>query len=169
MPSKRFLIIIPAILALSGCQNNGADLQSNVYTAGQVNTAQGAKVINILAVQPAKVEVDNTQGKQATELLGGLAGAVTGGVVGHSVSKNSNGTAVGAVGGGLVGAAAGSLAPGKVLVDGVSITYEYQRNTLNSVQVGQLCQFQPGKAIVISTGPTSTRIQPNATCPEPKS
>jgi outer membrane lipoprotein SlyB len=162
---KHFLFTVPAALMLFGCQNNGANLQSNVYKADQVNTTQGANVIKILAVEPAQIEVDNTQQKKSAEVIGGLLGAVAGGVAGHAVSHNNDGTAVGVVGGGVGGVAAGSLVSDKVLVDGVSITYEYHHNTFNSAQVGKLCQFEPGKAIVISTGPTSTRVQPNATCP----
>jgi outer membrane lipoprotein SlyB len=55
--------------------------------------------------------------------------------------------------------------PGTVLVGGVSITYEDEGQTFNSAQVGQICEYVPGKAIVVETGPGTTRIQPNATCP----
>lgn len=152
--------------ALAGCQAPGANLQSNVYRADQVDTRQSAKVINIIAVMPAKVEVDNTQAKRAAQVIGGLLGAIGGGIAGHEFSHNSRSvTALGAVGGGVAGAAAGSLVPGKTLVDGVSITYEDQGKIFNSAQVGEQCQFIPGKAVVIATSPTETRIQPNATCP----
>ena len=53
--SERPLLVIATTLLLSGCQQPGANLQSNVYTAGQVNQVQDAKVVNILAVMPAKV------------------------------------------------------------------------------------------------------------------
>jgi hypothetical protein len=70
-----------------------------------------------------------------------------------------------AAGGGAVGALTGSLVPGQVLVDGVSITYEDHGSTYSSAQVGRLCEFVPGRALLISPTQTETRIQPNATCP----
>lgn len=166
---KRRLIPIGMMfvgVAVAGCQAPGANLQANVYRANQVNSRQDAKVINVLAVMPAKVEVDNTQAQKTAQIVGVLLGAAGGGVIGNKLGNHSTaGTAVGAVGGGAAGAAAGSLVPGKVLVDGVSITYEEQGKTFNSAQVGKLCEFVPGKAVVIATSPTETRIQPNSTCP----
>jgi len=155
------------MMILVGCQTPGENLKANVYRADQVNTAQEAKVVNILAVLPAKIEADNTQQKQAAQLAGGLLGAVAGGVAGSNmVSRNKvGGATLGAVGGGTAGALAGSLVSDKVLVDGVSITYEYNGKTLNSAQVGQSCEYVPGKAVLISTGANETRIQANATCP----
>ena len=153
---------------LSGCQKPGENLKANVYSADQVNTTQDAKVINILAVTPAQIEADNSQNQKTAEVAGGILGAVGGGIAGNKLAGHGvAGTAVGGVAGGAGGAAAGSLVPGKVLVDGVSITYEYQDKTLNSAQVGKLCEYTPGKAVLISTKGNETRIQPNATCPAP--
>jgi outer membrane lipoprotein SlyB len=161
------IALIFGVAAVAGCQAPGSNLASNVYTANQVNTAQAAKVVQILAVMPAKVQVDNTQAQKTAEVIGGLLGAVGGGVLGNNLGHQTTGnTALGAAGGGVVGVAAGSLVPGKVLVDGVSITYEDGSHTLNSVQVGKLCQFVPGKAVVVSTSPMNTRIQPNNVCPK---
>lgn len=154
-------------MTLAGCATPGANLASNVYTADQVNSRQKAEVITILAVTPARVQVDNTQAKKASELVGGLLGAVAGAAVGRNVGDRNN-TTIGAVAGGATGVAAGSLVSDKTLVNGVSITYEDNGQTFNSAQVGMLCQFAPGKAILISTSANVTRIQPNATCPAPK-
>jgi outer membrane lipoprotein SlyB len=159
-------VIISTFLILSGCQTPGENLQANVYKENQVNSAQKAKVVKILAVMPAKIEVDNSQNQKTATTVGALLGAVGGGVLGNEISaQKGTGTVVGAVAGGAGGGAVGSLVPGKVLVAGVSITYVYNGKTLNSAQVGRLCEYTPGKAVVISTSPTETRIQPNATCP----
>ncbi len=161
-------ILLVSTLFLFGCAATGENLQSNVYKAGQVNTAQAAKVVNILAVMPAKIEVDNAQQKKEAEVVGGLLGAIGGGVIGNTTTNHSaGGTLLGGAAGGVGGAALGSLVSDKVLVDGVSLTYEADGKTLNSAQVGKLCEFHPGKAIMISTSPMETRIQPNATCPPP--
>ncbi len=150
----------------TGCSTSGEQYQANVYTAGQVNSRQAAKTVKILAVLPARIEVDNTEGKQNAQMIGGVLGAIAGGVLGNKTTNHSgSGTAVGAVAGAGVGAAGGSLVKDKVLVDGVSITYVEDGQTYNSAQVGKICEFTPGVALVISSDGAETRLQPNATCP----
>jgi len=151
---------------LVGCSTSGEQYSANVYKAGQVNSRQAAKTVKILAVMPAKIEVDNTEGKQNAQMIGGILGAVAGGVIGNKTSNHSTtGTVVGVAGGAGVGAAAGSLVKDTVLVDGVSLTYVEDGQTYNSAQVGKMCEFSPGVALVISTDGEETRLQPNATCP----
>lgn len=151
---------------LSSCAN-GSQYAGNVYKSGQVNQQQEAKTVKILAVLPAKVEVDNAEGKKNAQIIGGLLGAIGGAVAGNELADNKpDGILVGGVGGGATGIAAGSLVNDKVLVDGVSIAYTYKGKTLNSVQVGKKCEFTPGTAILITTEKNEARIQPNATCPE---
>lgn len=158
-----------AIISLVGCAATGENLQANVYKAGQVNQTQEAKTVQILAVMPAKIEVDNADQKKAAQVGGAILGAVLGAAAGGA-SKNNPGaaTAGGAVAGAAVGGAAGSLVKDKVLVDGVSLTYVFKGKTLNSAQVGKACEFAPGMAVMISTSPTETRIQPNKECPKDK-
>ncbi|WP_264798918.1 hypothetical protein, partial [Acetobacter peroxydans] len=73
--------------------------------------------------------------------------------------------ALGGVGGAAAGVGAGSLVPGKTLVEGVSLTYEQNNQTFNSAQVGRACEFAPGRAIMVESAPGETRIQPNHACP----
>ena len=149
---------------ITGCSTSGEQYQANVYTAGQVNSRQAAKTVKILAVLPARIEVDNTEGKQNAQMIGGVLGAIAGGVLGNKTTNHSgSGTAVGAVAG--AGAVGGSLVKDKVLVDGVSITYVEDGQTYNSAQVGKTCEFTPGVALVVSSDDAETRLQPNATCP----
>ena len=151
---------------ITGCSTSGEQYQANVYTAGQVNSRQAAKTVKILAVLPARIEGDNTEGKQNAQMLGGVLGAIAGGVLGNKTTNHSgSGTAVGAVAGAGVGAVGGSLVKDKVLVDGVSITYVEDGQTYNSAQVGKTCEFTPGVALVVSSDGAETRLQPNATCP----
>jgi outer membrane lipoprotein SlyB len=163
---KKTTIACGAMLVVAGCQQPGANLEANVYSASQVNQKQDAKVVDILAVLPAKIEVSNEQAKKAAELLGGIGGAIGGAVIGNNIATHAPiNTALGGAAGGAVGVLAGSMVPDKTLVEGVSLTYVEGGRTLNSAQVGKSCEFKPGKAIVISTGPNETRIQPNAACP----
>lgn len=160
------IIALTISAMITGCSTSGEQYQANVYTAGQVNSRQAAKTVKILAVLPARIEVDNTEGKQNAQMIGGVLGAIAGGVLGNKTTNHSgSGTAVGAVAGAGVGAVGGSLVKDKVLVDGVSITYVEDGQTYNSAQVGKTCEFTPGVALVVSSDGAETRLQPNATCP----
>ncbi|MDE3015772.1 MAG: hypothetical protein KGI29_02480 [Pseudomonadota bacterium] len=165
--SSSTIAAIACVALLSGCMANGQQYASDVYQAGQVNEQQEAKTVRILAVLPAKIEVDNTQGQKNAQVIGGLLGALGGAVAGHQIAQNGGqGAVVGGASGAAVGVAAGSLVSNKVLVKGVSITYTHHHKTYNSAQVGRLCEFKPGVAIMITTKAHETRIQPNATCPK---
>ena len=159
---------VAVAVGLAGCQTTGQEYGANVYSAGQVNTRQEAVTVQILAVLPAKVQVSNEQNQRAAAIAGGLLGALAGGIAGANVGhSHQTNTVLGAAGGGAAGAALGSLVPGTVLVDGVSLAYKQAGKVYNSAQVGQLCQYQPGTAVMVSSGPNETRIQPNAVCPPP--
>lgn len=155
--------LILTALTLTGCAS-GDQYKANVYRQGQVNQAQAAKMVQIMAINPAKIEVDNSQGKQAAQIGGAIIGALLGGAAGN----RSNNTGVGALAGGVAGAAAGTMVSDKTLVDGVQLTYVENNRMLSSAQVGKMCEFKLGTALVISTGySTETRIQPNNDVPCP--
>ena len=165
MFSSKILVsaLAVSVLTLTGCAS-GDQYKANVYRQGQVNQAQAAKMVQIMAINPAKIEVDNSQGKQAAQIGGAILGALLGGVAGN----NSNNVAAGAVAGGVVGAAAGTMVSDKTLVDGVQLTYVENNRMLSSAQVGKMCEFKLGTALGISTGySTETRIQPNNEVPCP--
>ncbi len=153
--------LVTALLA--GCAAPGAQYQANVYRADQVNQTQEARTVEILAIMPAKIEVSNEQGKKQAMVIGALLGAAGGAAMGGALARN--GGLAGGVGGTAAGAALGSLAPDKILVDGVQLTYTENEKTLSSAQVGKLCEYKPGTAILIATGPNETRVQANAVCP----
>jgi outer membrane lipoprotein SlyB len=156
------IVALGATVVLAACQQPGSNLEANVYRAGQVNQTQDAKVVDVLAVLPAKIEVSNQQAQATAQLIGGLAGGLGGAMLGNNIGHHSAfNTVAGGAAGGTVGYMAGSLVPATTLVDGVSLTYTDHGRTLNSAQVGRACEFKPGKAIVISTGGNETRIQPN--------
>ena len=54
------------------------------------------------------------------------------------------------------------------IVEGVSIGYLERGKIFSSAQVGRACEYRAGTTIIISTSPTETRIQPNASCPAEK-
>src|ERR1700759_2591581 len=101
MRIRRILVGIAALAALAGCEQPGANLQANVYRAGQVNQVQEAKVVNVLAILPAKIEVNNQQARATAQILGGLVGGIGGALIGNSVGRyHTTNSMVGGVTGG---------------------------------------------------------------------
>lgn len=168
--SKKYLPMVALCVSslVGGCQATGENLGSNVYRADQVNSRQEAKTITIVAIMPAKVEIDNSQQKKTAQTAGLILGAIAGVAIGHSLGdRSATNMSLGAAGGAAIGAGAGSMVSDKVLVEGVSITYSDNGEVFNSAQVGKVCEYVPGLAVVVSTSESETRIQPNATCPVP--
>ena len=162
------IALLAVVSILSGCAATGENLQSNVYRAGQVNTAQAARSIKIITVLPAKIEIDNAEQKKQAQVGGAILGALAGGLGGGFGGLGGLGTTGTTIAGGAAGAAAGSLVSDKILVEGVSIAYSENGKMFTSAQVGRACEYRPGATIIISTSPTETRIQPNASCPVEK-
>lgn len=157
-------ILVSAALIVTGCAT-GEQHRADSYTADQVNTAQDVKPVVILALNPAKVQVDNTEGKRKAQIGGAVAGALLGGAAGGTAkSKSGANVAGGAATGGIVGAAAGSMVDDKILVDGVSIIFKEDgkgKKPKTSTQVGKICEFKVGDAFMFMTKSNETRIQPN--------
>lgn len=158
---KNTLKVLPFALALGACASTGDSHRADVYSASEVNQRQEVKTVQLIAVMPARVEVDNSENLRRAQTVGAIAGAIAGGVAGAHM--DSQVVAGGAVGGG-VGAAAGSMVSSTKLVDGVSLTYSYEGKTYNSAQVGEVCEYAPGLAVMVSQTEYETRIQPNAVC-----
>lgn len=165
MKASKYLNVmgmVSMVVLLNACQTTGDAYRADVYSSSQVNTQKEVKTVKLIAVMPARVEVDNSEAVKNAQLGGAIIGSILGGVVGANQREATSG----AVLGGVVGAAAGSMADKKVLVDGVSLTYSYNGKTYNSVQVGKKCEYNPGTAVMIYNESDETRIQPNATCPK---
>lgn len=157
-------IIVSGAVALAGCAT-GEQHRADSYSASQVNTAQDVMPVTILALNPAKVQVDNADGKKKAQIGGAVVGALLGGAAGGT-AKDKSGAKVagGAAAGGVVGAAAGSMVDDKVMVDGVSIIFKEDgkgKKPKTSTQVGRMCEFKVGDAFMFTTKNNETRIQPN--------
>ena len=66
---------LSAALLLAGCANDGTAYRSDVYWAGQVNQAQEVKTVQIIAVMPARVTVDNRRDRSDSATMGTILGA----------------------------------------------------------------------------------------------
>ena len=157
-------VLLSAAIAVVGCAT-GEQHRADSYSADMVNSAQDVKPVTILALNPAKVQVDNSANKKKAEVGGAVLGALLGGAAGGT-AKDKSGAKVagGAAVGGVVGAAAGSMVDDKVMVDGVSIIFKEDgkgKKPKTSTQVGKMCEFKVGDAFMFTTKTNETRIQPN--------
>ncbi len=162
-----------ATFALAGCQTSGNDYRSDVYTTNQVNQAQEVMSVNIIAINPAQIRVRNAN-QESLETTGAILGAVIGGVLGnqahhHRTASRLGGAAAGAYAGSTVANAFNN--EGQTVVEGVQLIYKLKNGRmLQSAQVGRLCEFSLGPAIMVMPSQGETRIQPNNPmgCPQPK-
>lgn len=159
------IALFSATVILTGCAATGEQYGANVYKAGQVNSAQRVVTVDIFNVIPAKIEIDNAKNKQNAQAAGALIGALLGAAAANknsSANNRTNNTGAGMAAGGVVGGVLGSGVSDKTLVDGVTITYKLDSQLLSSTQVGKLCEFSKGIAMMVSTNSNETRIQPNS-------
>jgi len=165
--NKRELVLSTVILfclTISACTTTGDKYRASSYRSTQVNQKQAAEVIEIIAILPAQVEVDNTEAQKKRQILGAILGAAGGAAIGNAVGGNS--TAAGGLLGGAAGAVVASTTENTVLVEGVTLTFVQDSKTYSSSQVGRACEFKPGRAVMISMRADETRIQPNNSCAE---
>lgn len=148
---------------LAGCATDGSIYRSDVYNAGQVNQMQEVKTVEIIAVQSARVAVSNTNDRTDARNVGMILGAIAGAAIGNHNNHSTSARVMGGLAGGALGGLAGQSVGGdrQELVNGVQITFRSGNKLYNSAQVGQVCEFKVGTAIMVSQSPTETRIQPN--------
>ena len=174
MPQKKLLVIglFSLTVALSGCATDGNYYRSDVYSSSQVNQAQRVNTVEIIAINPAQVAVNNSENSDRARATGAILGAIAGAAIGnhnnHSTSSRVLGGLAGGAIGGLAGGAIGGLAgdavggPGTTYVDGVQLVYRSSDGQIyQSTQVGRICEYKLGSAIMASSRSGETRIQPN--------
>lgn len=160
---------IALTLGLTGCAADGQQYRANAFAAEETGFEDGARVVEIINVSPAKIYVNNQQQKQAVGAIGSVLGAVAGGIAGYNVGGHRSvmGAVAGVAGGVGLGAAAGAVVKDKVAVDGVLIAYINKGSEKVNVakHVGRMCEYTNGASLAVGEG-KNTKIQPNAQCPE---
>lgn len=169
---KLTLIACLSALALAGCATDGTRYRSDTYYASAVNQAQQVRTVEILAIGSAKIAINANASRSDSGNWGAVIGAIAGAAIGN---QSHDHRLTNRVLGGLAGAAVGHMAGESFAggsdsvdyVDGVQLTFRYKDKLYNSAQVGQPCEYKTGLAVMISTSPTETRIQPNnpGACP----
>ena len=150
MPQKKLLVIglFSLTVALSGCATDGNYYRSDVYSSSQVNQAQRVNTVEIIAINPAQVAVNNSENSDRARATGAILGAIAGAAIGN---HNNHSTSSRAVGG-----------SGTTHVDGVQLVYRSSDGQVyQSTQVGRICEYKLGSAIMASSRSGETRIQPN--------
>lgn len=159
----RILTIVTALIFITGCAANQSS-DSNFYTADQANEQLESKLVTILLIMPAKLEVDNSANAETAKKAGAVGGALLGAFLGSQHGSAGAGALIGGAG----GAAGGSMVSDKKVVEGVSVTYQLEDEHFTSIQTGKVCQFKTGSTLLIIDTKGKSRIQPNATCPVEK-
>lgn len=151
--------------ALSGCATDGNRYRSDVYSAGMVNQAQEVKTVEIIAINPAQVAVSNAEAAQRARTAGAIIGAIAGAAIGNHGNHSTSSRVLGGLAGGAIGGMVGDASTGATntaYVDGVQLVYRAPNGKIyQSAQVGQLCEFKTGPAVMVSPRANETRIQPN--------
>ena len=94
MIKTKLLVPAVALFALAGCQTNGDMYRSDVYGSNQVNQAQQVQTVEIIAIQPARVAVNNQSDRNVSQMVGTALGGILGAVIGNQVTHHrDSGTA----------------------------------------------------------------------------
>lgn len=155
---------IALTLGLGGCANDGTYYRADTYSSSQVNRVQEVNTVEIIAVNPARVAVANSDRRETAQVAGAILGAVAGAVLANQASHSTGSRVAGGLAGGTAGALAGGAigGDGTTYTEGVQIIFRNARGkVLQTSQVGRPCEFRTGTAIVVSPSPNEARIQPN--------
>lgn len=167
MTQKKFLIfaLCGTMAVLSGCASDGNYYRSDVYSSSQVNQAQAVKTVELIAINPAQVAVNNDENTERGRVTGAILGAIAGAAIGNHNNHSTSSRVLGGLAGGALGGLAGDAvagATGTSYVDGVQLVYRTSNGRVyQSTQVGRICEYKLGTAIMASSYNGETRIQPN--------
>lgn len=161
-------VMLVPFLILGACASPGEESRPDVYDQSQVNSLQQARVVQIVSVSRARVNVDNTKNHKKSRMWGSLLGGALGAGLATGVGHVGWGAGLAS---GLGGLAAGALLGGEAtdtqkIIRGVMITYQNREGgaLFMSTQIGRPCEYKPGNALLVTTAAQETRIQPNASC-----
>lgn len=145
-------VILGALGSLAGCANPNAN--SDVYTYGQVQREQIARLGTIVAVRPITLQTGQTSG------VGVVAGGVAGGVVGSAIGRGAgNGIAI--VGGAILGALAGNAIENQSNKQaGLELTVRLDNGETVVIAQGADTPFGVGQRVQVISGAGPVRVAP---------
>lgn len=159
----RLAIAAFVTMTLAACANQGTNYRSDVYSTSQVNQAQEVETVEIIAIQPARVTVNNRNERSDAQTTGMVVGAIAGALIGNHNNHDTSSRVLGGLAGASLGSLAGSAASSRdQIVDGVQLVFRLPNGkVLQSTQVGKMCEYRIGQAIMVQGRSNETRIQPN--------
>ena len=165
---KRFLLasVLATTVALTGCVSDGGNrYRSDVYSVNNVNRVQRVETITIQSVTPAQIALPRNEGQDRSEITGTIIGAIAGAAIGNHGHHSTSSRVMGGIAGAALGNLAGNAIGGQVssdYADGVQITWRGKDGNLyQSAQVGRLCEFKVGPALLVAPNSGDARVQPN--------
>ena len=142
-----FLAVLVAIVA--GCASVGP----NDYSRSEARVVQTVAYGTVESVRAARLTEDKP-------IVGTVAGAALGGLLGNSIGHGGGraaATVIGAVGGGIAGNAIERHATAQ---DGQEIVIRLDSGTTIAVVQGGAQGFETGQRVRVLTGPKGSRVEP---------
>lgn len=139
---NKFLAVLAPVVLLTACQ---ADIDSNQYSTSSVGKASAASPCSVMSVRPVKVKSDNE--------LGTLIGGAAGGIAGYSIGHGNTAHLLGGLGGAVLGGLAGDAAQGALSSQNA---YEYivqlDNGQVMTITQGTNTLLSPGQKCMILFG-----------------
>lgn len=159
----RLALAAVVTMTLAACANQGTNYRADVYSTSQVNQAQEVETIEIIAIQPARVTVNNRNERSDAQTTGMVVGAIAGALIGNHNNHDTSSRVLGGLAGASLGGLAGSAVQSRdEIVDGVQLIYRLPNGkVMQSTQVGRMCEYRTGTAIMVQGRANETRVQPN--------
>lgn len=135
--------LLALILAVPACAPTNT---GSTFTPGQMGSAAPVSFGTILSARPVQVQ-------GGTGGLGGVGGAVAGGLVGSTIGGDWRAQMLGGVGGALVGGVAGAAAE-RSLSSGTAVAFVVQEDRGSAFEVVQTNEesLAAGERVMISRG-----------------
>jgi outer membrane lipoprotein SlyB len=146
---KRLMVLVAALLSLTGCASNISPQTYSVGSVGQVNRTISGTVISV-----REVNVAGTSG------TGGTAGSAAGAVLGSSAGgSDSRSNIVGAIGGAVIGGLAGSAIEANATKQkALEYVVETENGNLMTIVQGKDTVFSEGQKVLVLYGSPSRLI-----------
>ena len=146
------LTLAVALLVLPACSSTGDHYQGDVFSSTNVHQQHTYEQAIIVETRSVKVKVDNRDNKNSARMIGGIGGAVLGGMI-----KNTKGALIGAGTGYVIG----ESVPKEKLVNGVLLYYTINGKKYSNVQTGDISCYTIGNTTVVKLKNNTVQVQPN--------
>ena len=152
---SKSMLIVSSFIILGGCSSPNP--YGDAYGSADTRTIQEVYYGTVIKAEPVTIDASDQ-----TNMIGTIAGAAIGGLLGSKVGGGT-GSDIAAIGGGLLGGYAGSEAAGAAgKRNGVNLTIQLEDGqTIAIVQEANPNMiFQPGQAVQVNVEGNTARVVP---------